>query len=195
MPDAADADREAILSEIADEVRTCALCDLHKARTNAVPGEGPADARVMFIGEAPGREEDAQGRPFVGPAGRYLNQLLTLAGLRREQVFITNIVKCRPPANREPRPEEAAACRAYLDGQIATICPRVICLLGRPATAALLDPSATMTDIHGRTFERDGIIYVPLYHPAAALHNQRLGPVLNEDFKRLRPMFERILAE
>jgi len=189
------AEKQSLLDEIAAEIRSCTLCPLHKTRTNAVPGEGPADAKIMFIGEAPGREEDIQGRPFVGPAGRYLNQLLALAGLSREQVFITNIVKCRPPGNREPRSEEAAACRPYLDGQIATICPRVICLLGRPATMALLDPSATMSRIHGQTFERDGIVYIPLYHPAAALHNQRLGPVLNDDFKRLASFFERVLED
>jgi len=188
------AEKQSLLDEIAAEIRSCTLCPLHKTRTNAVPGEGPADAKIMFIGEAPGREEDIQGRPFVGPAGRYLNQLLALAGLSREQVFITNIVKCRPPGNREPRSEEATACRPYLDGQIATICPRVICLLGRPATAALLDPSATMSRVHGQTFDRDGIIYIPLYHPAAALHNQRLGPVLNDDFKRLRSFFQRIIS-
>lgn len=188
-------DRSAVLEEIAAEIRQCRACPLHEGRSNAVPGEGPADAKVMFIGEAPGREEDAQGRPFVGPAGRYLNGLLQRAGLEREQVFITNIVKCRPPANREPTAEEADTCRPFLDGQIACICPKVICLLGRPATLALLDPGATMSRVHGQTFERDGILYIPLYHPAAALHNQRLAPVLIEDFERLGRVLGELLAE
>jgi len=195
MSERSVSERAAVLEEIASEVRQCKLCGLHKERTNAVPGEGPADALVMFIGEAPGREEDAQGRPFVGPAGRYLNGLLDRAGLEREQVFITNIVKCRPPANREPTASEVEACRPYLDGQIACICPKVICLLGRPATTSLLDPSATMSEVHGQTFERDGIIYIPLYHPAAALHNQRLAPVLIEDFVRLGEVLKKLLKD
>jgi uracil-DNA glycosylase family 4 len=193
MIERASSTKAAILEEIAAEIHHCALCNLHKGRKKAVPGEGRPDAQVMFIGEAPGREEDEQGRPFVGPAGRYLNALLQRAGLAREQVFIANLVKCRPPGNREPTPNEAAACRPYLDGQIACICPRVICLLGRPATAAFLDPSATMTRVHGQVFERDGIAYIPMYHPAAALHNQRIGPVLIEDFERLGVVLRKLL--
>lgn len=178
-----------ILDEIAAEVRECQLCPLARGRRNPVPGEGPADAPIMFIGEGPGEQEDLQGRPFVGPAGRYLDSLLKHAGLTREQVYITNIVKCRPPGNREPTPDEVAACRPYLDGQIAALKPLVICLLGRPATQTLLGTNEAMQKIHGRAFERDGIKFVPMYHPAAALHNQKIGPLLVADFERLRPLF------
>jgi len=194
-PDEDLAARAAVLEEIADEVHQCTLCDLHRGRSRAVPGEGPPDAPVIFIGEGPGAREDEQGRPFVGPAGAYLNRLLERAGLRREEVFIANIVKCRPPGNREPTAQEAEACRPYLDGQIACIRPRVICLLGRPATTALLDASTSMSKAHGQTFQRDGIVYIPLYHPAAALHNQRLAPILIEDFQRLGPLLQRLMSE
>ncbi len=180
---------EELLEEIAGEVRKCALCPLARGRRNAVPGEGSPRARVMFVGEGPGEQEDLQGRPFVGPAGGYLDRLLKRAGLAREQVFITNIVKCRPPGNREPTPDEVAACRAYLDGQIAALEPRIICPLGRPATQTLLGITDPMQKIHGKTFERDGICYIPLYHPAAALHNQKIGPVLVADMERLRKLF------
>ncbi len=183
-----------LLEEIAQEIRRCRKCDLWRSRTNAVPGEGPADAAIMFIGEGPGAAEDKQGRPFVGPAGQLLNSLLLQAGLRRPEVFITNIVKCRPPQNREPRPDEVRACREYLDGQIAAINPRIICLLGRPATQTLLDPTASISKIHGQPVERDGILYVPLYHPAAALHRESLQPVLVEDMARLKSMLRERLG-
>ena len=182
-----------MLEAIAEEIRACTRCPLAQGRLNAVPGEGPADAQIMFIGEGPGKQEDRQGRPFVGPAGKMLPQLLEEAGLSRKQVFITNIIKCRPPGNRDPRPEEIRACRSYLDGQIAAINPKVICLLGRPATQTLLDPKATMKKVHGRSFERDGILYVPLYHPAAALHHPAMSPALVEDFKKLKALLERHL--
>ncbi len=178
-------ERQAILNDIAAQVRVCTRCRLCQGRTNAVPGEGPADAQVMFIGEGPGYQEDRQGRPFVGPAGQLLNQLLLTAGLRRPQVFITNIVKCRPPENREPRPDEVEACREYLDGQIAIIQPRLLCLLGRPATQTLLDPGATMSKMHGRVFERDGLYFMPIYHPAAALHNPNMRAPVEHDFAAL----------
>ncbi len=177
--------RQSLLEDIAAQVRTCTLCRLCEGRTQAVPGEGPADARVMFVGEGPGLQEDRQGRPFVGPAGQLLNQLLLGAGLRRPEVFITNIVKCRPPNNREPLPGEVEACREYLDGQIALLQPRLICLLGRPATQTLLDPSASIGRVHGRVFERDGLRYMPIYHPAAALHNPGMRAPLEQDFKAL----------
>ncbi len=177
-----------ILDDIAAEVRVCALCQLAKARSNAVPGEGAPDARIMFIGEGPGEQEDRQGRPFVGPAGQFLGQLLKRVGLEREEVFITNIVKCRPPGNREPMPEEVAACKPYLDGQIAAIWPSVICLLGKPAVMTVLGVAQPMGKIHGQVIERDGVKYVPLYHPAAALHQQSLAPVLLADIVRLKPL-------
>jgi DNA polymerase len=176
-----------VLEEIAEQVRVCTKCALCQARIHAVPGEGPEDAAIMFIGEGPGAREDALGRPFVGPAGQLLNQLLLQAGLRRPEVFITNIVKCRPPGNRDPLPEETAACHEYLVGQIAAINPSVICVLGRPALQALIDPTLSISREHGVPRVIDGITYVPLYHPAAALHQQSLAPVLVEDMKRLAP--------
>lgn len=176
-----------MLEEIAAEIRACTRCGLCEGRTNAVPGEGPEGAAVMFVGEGPGAREDEQGRPFVGPAGQLLNQLLLQAGLRRPEVFITNIVKCRPPGNRDPQPQEVEACREYLVGQIATINPAVICTLGRPALQTLIDPSASISRVHGAPREIDGMTYIPLYHPAAALHQQSLRPVLVEDMRRLGP--------
>ncbi|HEY3398076.1 MAG TPA: uracil-DNA glycosylase [Armatimonadota bacterium] len=182
------AQRQALLDEIAAQVRVCTLCRLSESRTHAVPGEGPPNAAVMFIGEGPGAAEDRQGRPFVGPAGQLLNQLLLKAGLRRPEVFITNIVKCRPPENRDPQPDEIAACREYLDGQIALLQPQLICPLGRPATQTLLDPTLSMAQAHGRRQEREGLTFFPLYHPAAALHNPRLSQPLEEDFEALGRM-------
>jgi len=180
------ADRAAMLSELAQEVTSCQLCALAHTRTLAVPGEGPIDAAIMFIGEGPGEQEDLSGRPFVGPAGQLLNQLLLRAGLRRDAVYITNIVKCRPPRNRDPLPGEVAACRPYLEAQIALINPRLICLLGKPATHTLLQAEVAMGRVHGVPQERDGITFVPLYHPAAALHNPSLETVLAQDMERLR---------
>lgn len=175
-----------LLREVAEEITTCQRCGLGKTRTLTVPGEGPPDARIMLIGEGPGEQEDRTGRPFVGAAGKLLNQLLLRAGLRRPDVFITNIVKCRPPGNRAPTPDEAAACRLYLETQIALINPRIICLLGRAAAQAMLDAPVSISRIHGVPHEQDGIIYVPLYHPAAALHQPALQPVLVQDMERLR---------
>ena len=180
------ADRAAMLAELGQEIATCRRCALGATRTQAVPGEGPVGARVMFIGEGPGAQEDRSGRPFVGAAGQLLNQLLTHAGLSRADVFITNIVKCRPPGNRDPQPGEAAACRPYLDAQIALLTPRLICLLGKPATHALLSPGASMNQVHGVPQEVEGIVYVPLYHPAAALHQPSLETVLVQDMERLK---------
>jgi len=182
-----------MLDEIAQQIKVCARCALAESRTNAVPGEGSPQAQVLFIGEAPGVAEDRQGRPFVGPAGRLLNELLLEVGLHRPEVYITNIVKCRPPDNRDPRPDEVRACRDYLDGQIAAINPQVICLMGRPATQTLLDPKAAIGKVHGQGFEREGILYVPVYHPAAALHNESLRPALIEDFSRLQSLLQQRL--
>jgi uracil-DNA glycosylase family 4 len=179
-----------MLEEIRREILACTRCALSKGRTNAVPGEGPQDAQIMLVGEGPGEQEDRYGRPFVGPAGHFLNELLEYAGLTREQVFITNIVKCRPPGNRTPKPEEVAACNDYLIGQIAAIRPKVVCTLGSPALRTLLDERASISRVHGQPRKVSGILYVPLYHPAAALHQQSLRETIIEDMKRLRAILD-----
>jgi DNA polymerase len=161
------------LDQVASEVVVCTQCILSKSRVKAVPGEGPANADIMFIGEGPGFHEDQQGRPFVGAAGKFLSELLESIGLKREQVFITNIVKCRPPSNRDPLPEEIAACKPYLDRQIALIKPKVIVTLGRFSMARVF-PNEKISVIHGRPKKIEGIVYVPMYHPAAALHQRSL---------------------
>ena len=180
--------RQQYLSEVHAQILACQKCELWKGRTRAVPGEGNPNAHVMFVGEGPGQAEDAQGRPFVGPAGRFLNELLLLAGLRRPEVFITNIVKCRPPGNRAPFEEEVAACRDHLIAQIALINPRVICTLGSPALRALVDPTLSISKVHCTTIRKHGLLFVPLYHPAAALHNENLKTVLRNDMVKLRTL-------
>lgn len=172
------------LNQIATEVRVCSLCPLSQSRTQAVPGEGPLNAQIMFIGEGPGFHEDRTGRPFVGAAGKFLDELLSLAGLKREEVFITNIVKCRPPANRDPRPEEIEACQPYLDRQVALIKPRVIVTLGRYSMARYL-PNARISAIHGQARRVGGQWVVAMYHPAAALHQMALRQDIEADFRKL----------
>jgi DNA polymerase len=178
------------LTELAAEVSACTKCILHKSRVKAVPGEGPQHADIMFIGEGPGFHENQQGRPFVGAAGQFLEELLASIGLQREQVFITNVVKCRPPGNRDPLPDEIEACKPYLDRQIALIKPKVIVTLGRFSMARAF-PNEKISSIHGRLKKIDGIVYVPMFHPAAALHQPSLRRTVEEDFKKL----PQILAE
>ena len=173
------------LKTVAAEVRACKLCGLAPTRKNAVPGEGPENAEVMLIGEGPGFNEDQQGRPFVGPSGQFLTELLASAGFKRSEVFIANVVKCRPPSNRDPQPDEISACRAYLDRQIALINPKIIITLGRFSMARWF-PNERISAIHGRAKNTEGRIVVAMYHPAAALHNPALRQPLEEDFKRLR---------
>ncbi len=163
---------EDLLKEIAAEVSTCTKCNLCKSRTRAVPGEGNPHARIMFIGEGPGFREDQQGRPFVGPAGQFLEELLSSINLKRSDVFITNVVKCRPPENRDPLPEEINACNDYLDRQIAAIKPQVIVTLGRYSMAKFFG-NEKITAIHGRARKEDGYICIAMYHPAAGLHRPR----------------------
>jgi uracil-DNA glycosylase family 4 len=177
-------DKEAALAQIADEIRVCTRCELHRTRTKSVPGEGPADARVMLIGEAPGWNEDQQGRPFVGAAGRFLDELLAQAGLRRDEVFITNVVKSRPPGNRDPLPDEIAACAPYLERQIEVIDPDVIVTLGRYSMARWF-PGERISKIHGQPKQVGRRLIVPMYHPAAALHQQALRATIEEDFRKL----------
>lgn len=172
------------LEKIAAEVRGCPLCKLARTRKNAVPGEGQLAAKIMFIGEAPGRSEDEKGRPFVGAAGRILDDLLQKAGIVRSQVFITNVVKCRPPNNRVPEEDESGACRPYLDRQIALIRPKVICILGKTAYASLLGGSSITTN-RGKIVEKAGQKYFLTYHPAAAIYNRSLLSALEADLKKL----------
>ncbi len=172
------------LEKVAVEVRGCPLCKLSRTRKNAVPGEGQLAAKIMFIGEAPGRTEDEKGRPFVGAAGRLLDDLLQKAGIERSQVFITNVVKCRPPNNRVPEEDEVAACLPYLDRQIALIRPKVICILGRTAYASLLGGSS-ITANRGKIVEKAGQKYFLTYHPAAAIYNKSLISSLEADLKKL----------
>lgn len=169
------------LRKVAEEVAGCMVCQLHLSRKKAVPGEGPADADIMLIGEGPGFHENEQGRPFVGAAGRFLEELLESINLRREDVFIGNVVKCRPPGNRDPKPEEIEACSLYLQRQINAIDPKVIVTLGRFSMARYF-PDVKISKIHGEAKEIDGRMVIPMYHPAAALHQPSLREVVKEDF-------------
>jgi uracil-DNA glycosylase family 4 len=176
---------ETTLNEIASAVRDCQLCRLSQSRTRAVPGEGPAQSDIMFIGEGPGFHEDRQGRPFVGAAGKFLEELLASIGLNREQVYITNLVKCRPPGNRDPREDELEVCTtSYLDRQIEAINPKVIVTLGRFSMARYF-PNARISGVHGRPQRFGGRLVVPMYHPAAALHQPALRSAIEADFQRL----------
>jgi len=173
-----------VLQEVARQVSTCQECQLHFSRKRAVPGEGPAQVEIMLIGEGPGFYENEQGRPFVGPAGKFLDELLSKAGVSRVQVFITNVVKCRPPGNRDPLPEELAACNEYLDRQIEAINPRLIVTLGRYSMAKYM-PNAKISDVHGQPRWVRGRLVVPMFHPAAALHQPALKTSVERDFARL----------
>jgi len=169
-----------LLDELYAEIARCVKCEIANTRTNIVPGEGPENAEVMLIGEAPGWHEDQSGRPFVGPAGQFLEELLSLGGLKRQDVYITNVIKCRPTNNREPLPQEVAWCCPYLERQIEIIRPKVIITLGRHSLAFFF-PNKSISQAHGSIQEKDGIIYYAMYHPAAALHQQSLRQVLKTD--------------
>ncbi len=177
-------DQGLALKNIAEAVAACKKCDLCHSREKGVPGEGPADADIMFIGEGPGFHENMQGRPFVGAAGDLLVELLGAIGMKREQVFITNVVKCRPPGNRDPQPEELAACNPYLEKQLQIINPKVIVTLGRFSMARFI-PQAKISEIHGQPVKIKGMLIVPFYHPAAALHRPSLRTTVDADFAKL----------
>jgi uracil-DNA glycosylase family 4 len=183
------AEKQQALEEVAAQVRQCRNCALYKGALKGVPGEGDPDAEVMLIGEAPGWHEDQQGRPFVGAAGQFLNDLLRSVGLRREQVFIANVIKHRPPDNRDPLPDELAACLPYLDRQIEIIDPKVIVTLGRFSMARFF-PGEKISRVHGVARRHGDRLILPLYHPAAALHQGSLRRVVEEDFKRLPAVLE-----
>lgn len=175
---------EETLQAIAQEIAVCTRCPLHKTRTHPVPGEGPAYAEIMLIGEGPGYHEDQQGRPFVGNSGKFLTQLLAQAGLKRSDVWIGNVVKCRPPGNRDPQPVELQACAAFLERQIEAINPKIIITLGRFSMGRYF-PGARITKIHGEMKQVNGRFVIPMFHPAAALHNPKYRPLIMADFARL----------
>jgi len=178
------------LARIHGKVLVCTKCELHQGRTKAVPGKGPINAKVMFVGEGPGEKEDLEGRPFVGAAGKLLTELLASVGLERSSVFITNIVKCRPPGNRAPKQGEVDSCYAYLQDQIRLVAPRIICPLGTPAIKTVLGPEYSVSQVHGRPFKRDDRTVLPLYHPAAALYDGSLRSVQLEDFRILKQLLD-----
>jgi uracil-DNA glycosylase len=178
------------LTELYEQIRKCNKCDIARDRTNAVPGEGPENAEIMFIGEAPGWNEDKQGRPFVGQAGQFLDKLLASINLDRKQVYICNVIKTRPPDNRDPSPTEIENCAPWLEKQLEIIKPKIIVTLGRFSMAKFF-PGKTISKVHGTTVKKDGIIYFAMYHPAAALHQGNLRHVIEEDMMKI-PM---ILAE
>jgi len=182
-------DREEEFLKLVEEVKKCSKCRLYKTRKNVVVGDGPINSLIMLVGEAPGYWEDQQGKPFVGAAGKFLNKLLDLAGLDRGKVYITNVVKCRPPGNREPKPDEIEACKPYLDKQLNLIQPKIVCALGNFATSYLLQkygfPIQSMGKIHGKIFETKNLKIIPLYHPATALYKPPMKKVLEEDWKTI----------
>jgi DNA polymerase len=187
------AEKRRALALIAKQVSTCTDCSLCRGRTHAVPGEGNADADIMFIGEGPGFYEDQQARPFVGASGKFLDELLRSINLDRKSVFIGNVVKCRPPNNRDPQPDEIAACKKYLDAQVEAIAPKVIVTLGRHSMQRYF-PGESISRVHGQPRRKGDQVVVPMYHPAAALHQASLRAVIEADFKRLPDFLAKTLA-
>lgn len=173
------------------EIKGCKKCPLFETRTNVVPGYGDPNADIMFIGEGPGKNEDEQGLPFVGAAGKYLDELLGMIGMKREQVFIANVVKCRPPGNRDPLPEEVQKCWPYLEKQIELIKPKLIVTLGRHSMARFIK-SGTISNIHGQPKRVKGQVYFPIFHPAAALYRGALKDDIEKDFKKIPKVLEKI---
>jgi DNA polymerase len=184
---------EPILAQVAKEVAVCTKCALHASRRKAVPGEGPARAEIMFIGEGPGFHENEQGRPFVGAAGQFLDQLLAQAGVTRADVWITNVVKCRPPGNRDPLPEELAACDYHLQRQIEAINPSIIVTLGRFSMGKFM-PGAKISAVHGQMRKVGERYVIAMFHPAAALHQASLKPAILADFAKLPQLLKEARA-
>lgn len=186
--------KEEKMKRIEEEVKNCKKCELWKTRNNPVLGDGSLDAKIMFIGEAPGYWEDKKGKPFVGKAGKVLDELLESVGLKREEVYIANILKCRPPNNRDPEPKEIEACSPYLERQIFLISPRVIATLGRFSMDYILKKfglgERKISEVHGKVFEintiRGKVKIIPMYHPAVAVYNPNMKDILKKDFEALR---------
>ena len=192
MTDAADA---AALEALHQQIRACVACPLSQTRIQAVPGDGPVTARIMAVGEAPGETEDREGVPFVGAAGKLLTKLLEGVGLQRADLYICNVLKCRPPGNRDPMPDEVEACAHFLDAQVELIRPDVILLLGRHALQRILPGAPGISRSHGTRIRDRGRLYVPLYHPAAALYNGSLLETLQDDMRRVRQYLDDAEAE
>jgi uracil-DNA glycosylase family 4 len=172
------------LSELYKQMASCRLCELSKTRTHVVPGEGSENPEILFIGEAPGFHEDQMGRPFVGPAGQFLDKMLASINLKRHQVHIVNVIKCRPPNNREPQPLEIDNCRPWLDKQIELIKPKMVVTLGRFSMAKFF-PDKAISKIHGTGVKINGIVYFAMYHPAAALHQANLRETIEADMLKI----------
>jgi DNA polymerase len=184
---------EETIAQIAKEVSGCQKCALYHSRKKSVPGEGPADSEIMFIGEGPGFHENEQGRPFVGAAGQFLDELLAQAGLKRPEVWIGNVVKCRPPGNRDPLPEELSACNAYLERQMEAINPKIIITLGRYSMGKFM-PGAKISAVHGQMRRVGERFVIAMFHPAAALHQGSLKPSIMKDFAQLPKLLEQARA-
>ncbi|EKD63568.1 MAG: hypothetical protein ACD_51C00253G0004 [uncultured bacterium] len=187
------------LQEIINQCGNCRKCRLYEGRKNVVPGDGNENAEIMFIGEGPGKDEDLQGKPFVGAAGKFLNELLNSINLEREDVYIANVIKCRPPGNRDPFPEEIEACWPYLEAQIRIIRPALIVTLGRHSMGRFL-PGLKISQAHGQPKRYKGIdggkqVYYPMYHPAVALYNGSYREILIRDMKRIPKLLEKIKNE
>jgi uracil-DNA glycosylase len=182
------------LTELNKEIALCQLCDIAKLRNHVVPGEGAEDADIMFIGEAPGWHEDQQGRPFVGSAGQFLDELIKSINLDRKKVFIGNIIKCRPPGNRDPLPIEIQNCCKWLDRQIELISPKIIITLGRYSMSKFF-PGKSISKIHGTATQIGDVLYFAMYHPAAALHQQSLRQVIKEDMLKIPSLLEQKLEQ
>jgi DNA polymerase len=183
------------LETLHEQIRACVACPLSRTRIQAVPGDGPVTARIMAVGEAPGETEDRMGRPFVGAAGQLLTKLLESVGLERSDLYICNVLKCRPPGNRDPLPEEVEACAHFLDAQVELIRPDVILLLGRHALQRILPGAPGISRSHGTRIRDRGRLYVPLYHPAAALYTGSLMATLQEDMRKVRGYLDEAQAE
>ncbi len=180
-----------MLRELYDDMARCQSCTLAKTRLKVVPGEGPDNAEILFIGEAPGWHENQQGRPFVGPAGQFLEELLASIGLKRSDVYIANVIKCRPPNNRDPMPAEIEACAAFLDRQIEILQPKMIVTLGRYSMSKFF-AGESISRIHGNARKRGNILLFPMYHPAAALHQPALRKTIEADMLKIPPLLARL---
>jgi len=185
-------DKDESISLLADEVKACQKCPLYKFAKNPVPGSGSVNCEVIFVGEGPGEKEDEQGLPFVGSAGKLLDELLESIGLKRADVYIANIVKHRPPGNRDPKPEEVEACWPYLLRQIEIIKPKLIVCLGRHSLGRFLPTIGPISSVHGRCFKKSNQHFMALYHPAVALYNGSYRKTLFEDFKKIKIALKKI---